>query len=357
LISKIGFKNFKCYDDISIKLSPLNVFTGLNGMGKSTVIQGLLCLRQSYMENKTMAGLYLNGKYTELGNGKDVLCEKAEGEPFIGVSLSENKKEYEYVYAYDAISKVLKSSDISSEKEVSEAISTDQFVYLSANRIVPRIRYDLGNVEDVDERDFGKTGEFAIQYMDKHGADQYAGSDRSDLNVELDYWLQEITPGVSPVINVDQDKMYSDLRFEFREGNMKTSPYRAINVGFGLTYVLPVIVSLLTARPGDYIIIENPEAHIHPRGQRRLGELIARAISYGAQIIVETHSDHLMNGIRLSVKREEISKEKVNFVYFYKDETTYDHNCIYPKIDENGKIDHWPKGFFDEWDECLMELI
>ena len=127
--------------------------------------------------------------------------------------------------------------------------------------------------------------------------------------------------------------------------------------------MLPVVVSLLTAQPGDIIILENPEAHIHPKGQRMLGEMIAAASASGAQIMVETNSDHVLNGIRLAVKNRVIRCDTVKLYYlFQKDdandaEENYTHECVSPIIDEDGMLNEWPEGFFDEWDNALMELL
>lgn len=109
---------------------------------------------------------------------------------------------------------------------------------------------------------------------------------------------------------------------------------------------------------GDLILLENPEAHIHPAGQRMLGELIAAAGAGGAQIIVETHSDHVINGIRLAVKNGKIAKEQTRIFFFYKDiQEGYEHKMACPEMDEDGRIDIWPEGFLDEWDHALMELL
>lgn len=134
--------------------------------------------------------------------------------------------------------------------------------------------------------------------------------------------------------------------------------YKSINVGFGITYVLPLIIALVSAKKGDIIMIENPEAHIHPAGQRVLGELIARAGRGGVQAIIETHSDHILNGVRLAVKNRVLSKEETVLSFFYKDfKDGYRHKCIRPEILQDGRLDRWPEGFFDEWDKALYELV
>jgi predicted ATPase len=89
-----------------------------------------------------------------------------------------------------------------------------------------------------------------------------------------------------------------------------------------------------------------------------LGELIARAGAGGVQVLVETHSDHIMNGIRIAVKEKKIQKENVQIAFFYKDaERDYVHTYESLQVNEDGKLNHWPKGFLDEWENALMELL
>lgn len=150
----------------------------------------------------------------------------------------------------------------------------------------------------------------------------------------------------------------AELRYEYIEGREKTNSYKSVNVGFGITYVLPVVAALVSAKPGDMILLENPEAHIHPKGQRMLGELIAAAGAGGVQVIVETHSDHVFNGIRVAVKKGRLKSEHTGVFYFYKDiNDAYKHKEICPVLDENGRLNEWPEGLFDEWDNALLELL
>lgn len=100
------------------------------------------------------------------------------------------------------------------------------------------------------------------------------------------------------------------------------------------------------------MIIENPEAHLHPRGQRKIGELISRAAAGGVQVIVETHSDHLLNGIRLSVKEKKINRNITRLNYFYREEKEdktfgkyYEYKKTSPQILDNGNLSNWPDGF------------
>jgi predicted ATPase len=130
-------------------------------------------------------------------------------------------------------------------------------------------------------------------------------------------------------------------------------------VGFGITYVLPVLVAVLSSSPGSIVLVENPEAHLHPRGQVQVGELLARAANAGVQVIVETHSDHVLNGIRGAVHSGIIDPKSLAIHYFSRIEVEGRVHSIVesPVIDKDGRFDRWPEGFFDEWDKSLERLL
>ena len=105
------------------------------------------------------------------------------------------------------------------------------------------------------------------------------------------------------------------------------------------------------------LLMENPEAHLHPQGQASLGELIAQCVSDGVQIIVETHSDHLLNGLRLAVKNKHIRSDKVVLHLFSRATETGEVFVQSPAVLENGRVSNWPDGFFDQWDKDIEALL
>ena len=111
-----------------------------------------------------------------------------------------------------------------------------------------------------------------------------------------------------------------DLKYTYTYGDRTTQDFSPLNVGFGLTYSLPIIVAILKANPNDLIIIENPESHLHPKAQSKLAELFALASSIGIQLIIETHSDHILNGIRVATKKGLINSEQTKIYYLSKEE-------------------------------------
>jgi predicted ATPase len=103
------------------------------------------------------------------------------------------------------------------------------------------------------------------------------------------------------------------------------------------------------------LLLENPEAHIHPQGQSAMARLTCAAAAAGAQVIVETHSDHILNGVRLSVKHELLSAEDVVLQYFHREDGGI--GIVSPAMGSDGMLSQWPQGFFDEWDRTLDQLL
>ena len=132
------------------------------------------------------------------------------------------------------------------------------------------------------------------------------------------------------------------------------------NVGYGISYLLPIIVAGLMARKGSMMIVENPEAHLHPSAQSQIGRFLAMVAATGTRVIVETHSDHLVNGIQYYALSHSNFLSNVvinNFSIANKAESH--KGCI--KIDrinleEDGNYSCWPVGFMDQSRKDLYEL-
>ena len=119
-------------------------------------------------------------------------------------------------------------------------------------------------------------------------------------------WLGEVSPGVRLATALHPEVNRATLSVRFTAGRAISRRLRPTAVGFGLSYTLPVLVALLASKPGSLVLLENPEAHLHPRGQMAMGDLLARAAAAGIQAVVETHSDHVLNGVRLMALAESL---------------------------------------------------
>jgi predicted ATPase len=129
---------------------------------------------------------------------------------------------------------------------------------------------------------------------------------------------------------------------------------RPQNVGYGITHILPILTACLTASPGSILLIENPEAHLHPSGQSLMGAFLAKTAANGVQVVVESHSDHILNGIRIAVKNELINQNDVAIHFFT---SVLETQVMSPLIDRNGNLDKWPQGFFDQIDIDTTTLL
>ncbi|MFN8455532.1 MAG: DUF3696 domain-containing protein [Anaerolineae bacterium] len=167
-------------------------------------------------------------------------------------------------------------------------------------------------------------------------------------------WMRRIIPHLD--VEIEQISQADLVRIGLRtQGD--TNYWRPTNTGFGISYTLPIIVAALMSNPNSMLIIENPEAHLHPASQSEMGKFLARTAAAGIQVIIETHSDHILNGIRLSVRRAELQAESVSIQFFRHNDETNDYEVFTPKIDTDGRIDSWPEGFFDQIERDLMELV
>lgn len=358
MIERIKLENFKCFSEIDISLNGLNVFSGINGMGKSTMIQSLLLLKQSMQQGYVPNAIALNGEYVNIGVGRDLLYENADNDKIV-ISLYENGNFHSANIVYRDDADVLELDGY--DDRISELLECD-FEYLNAERSAPQSIYPKSSYHVDSKAQLGVHGQYTVHYLSKY-QDKKSGwynVEGKELSIKevVQYWLDLISPNVKvSAIGIENTDL-TQLGYYYTDSE-KSNVFRPTNVGFGISYTLPVIVALLKAMPGSILIIENPEAHLHPSGQRRMGELIARCASNDVQIFLETHSDHVLNGIRIAVKNNVLSSDKVKILFFKKvkkDERVV-HTVETPELDQNGKMSYWPDGFFDEWDKALDEII
>lgn len=382
MIKSLTLKNFKSIKEKTFNLSNLNILLGLNGQGKSSFIQSLLLLRQS--NDKLNKGiLILNGDLVKIGNSKDALYQYAKDDLSIELTCNDNDS-LNMLFSYETDSDVFlvknfneKLSDLFFKKTNNEGLFSNTFQYLNADRIEPKSLHYKSLSTVSMENNLGKKGEYTVHYLELNGSESIAfqnclhpntsiSTNSSNQKIQdkriihqINLWLSEISPDVNVITNnISSD--FVQLQYEFNQPTFgKTMPFKPENVGFGISYALHVVTALLAARSGGLVIIENPESHIHPRGQAELGKLIALVAQNDVQIIIETHSDHILNGIRVGVKEEPKLKDKTTLFYFKKivEEQEQFSAITDIKIDENGTLSDEPEGLLDEWGNQLLKLF
>lgn len=327
MIQQLTLNGFKSFVDEDITLGPLTVLTGLNSSGKSSVIQAI---RMFDALNKGKSPL-LEGH-----GGMQEIKSRLTNSMELGLELDDKSK-----MSFDGENFIPGKNP-----------SFPHIIYVGANRMGASQTIPVKN----DNYEIGEKGENVLNCLN-HYAD--ANLDERLLpengeGVTLDFmvkgWLKYISPNVKFEYQIEPK---ADISYSTYNGN------RAANVGFGLSYTLPIIVALLvsTIISDTTVMIENPEAHLHPKGQTEMGRLIGLCVECGSQVIVETHSDHLFDGIRIFTKHTKGFSEKLK-TYWFEQNGAEGSTAIPVFVNEKGLYEKdCPLGFFDQFENNANELL
>lgn len=365
MINKIELNNFKCYKKREFKLGKLTVFCGNNSVGKSTAIQALAIPFQSKFSDKVQ----LNDSLVELGSVRDIYSAHAEtGDNSLNIALyvDDNKCSWGFndLSEQATLKNHLLNKCMSTEaSQLCQHYFVDKgFQFLQAERFGPRAYLENSHEQSIRYW-LGAKGEHAYEILTDltNNSERLVSGDKRILKDDegrsvrrnIINWMAEISPGFNFESDTVKNAEISHAQFQ-AYGSDKTNP---VNMGFGLSYSLGIVCALLLTKPGGLVVIENPEAHLHPRGQSYIGRLIARAALAGVQVIIETHSDHLLNGIRVGSRLDDDYEGK-DFKVFYvsgvpNSESTVDEITI----GINGELSSWPEGFFDQQAYDLKTLM
>jgi len=108
------------------------------------------------------------------------------------------------------------------------------------------------------------------------------------------------------------------------------------------------------------LLIENPEMHLHPAGQAQMGRFLAEVAVAGVQVVIESHSDHILNGIRRAVRDDMISHRDIALHFFRQRDSSLPSQKSQvesPRLDCRDNVDYWPEGFFDQFDRDMEYFL
>jgi predicted ATPase len=398
MLTRLRIKNFKSLADTGdMDIRPLTFLVGPNSAGKSSVLQVLLMLRQTGGERDPSITLKFNGSWVKLGSYPEcvhrVAGEESEihqleisftflllarfgfvlsgfdktvdfssrfgydGEVFLQRASYEGGRnefiierigERQYktnqdidvqpqkFYAATPISEKFGSVLLRSNLEYARALEffLSQVFYLGPLRQRPELYYEEsgGMPQDV-----GLFGERTIDVL--------IASDKKQKDAplaQLRHWLNvfDIASDVELIA-------HTPTLYEFQLTDKQTGVLvNYAHVGFGASQILPIIVEGFYSPEHALLLVEQPEIHLHPRAQARLGDLLVDISQASKTLIVETHSEHLLSQVQVRIAQGDVKREDVAIYYF---EPTSSGTRVVPiEINALGQFVNWPPGFFDQ---------
>lgn len=390
MLSKLEIKNFKCFLETEIPFNKLTVLAGINGVGKSTIIQSLLLLRQVFdtletgyseiikkgdiksrtFRQKKPLNVQLNNAYDlSLGSSRHVTCAYSDSSEFTiapFVANLEKPVKFEFNASKDSpdqIAKILiNSSVVKSYFEMKDYLSianSTGFYYLQAERIGPRFSYSISSENFLHTGHKGEYTPYAIYKADVQSLildeNKILPQVPKLFLKQVEAWMNLIVPGVEFQSILKEE--VNAVQLGIRKKASATGYLLPNNIGFGISYVLPIIVNGLLANKNTMFIVENPEAHLHPSGQSMIGFFLAKIASADVQVIVETHSEHVINGMRKAVLHDALEHNNVTVNFFEHKEGEQTPNVRSINLNKKADLDEWPKGFFDQQERDLAEIF
>lgn len=392
MIRKIRLKHFKSFEDSGVlDLSRVNLFAGKNGRGKSSVIQSLLLLAQSFDKDRGISCLDLNGSFVSLGSfddlnrrdgnsssfsisfktddeiDNDIVCEfikdvtdsrkaKIKELTVDGVSKMETVASTSVISAEDGSPILFENGEFilgeTSENRVgttSDIVGFSQFqnvIFISADRKggVDYIKQDAAWSR---KKGVGIHGEYVMNMLEVASEEQ---------RVEVNKWFRLILDGGSVMTerNEEREEIYLYIDPAGTRNGFKPS-----NVGFGYSYILSILVSIVMSDNGSKLFIENPEAHLHPSAQAKLVEVMVElAKEKNIQLFIESHSDHVLHGLQIAVMDNKIGQPDFSVFFFsFKDGESNLSDVKQLEISPSGHIRRPPVGFCDQAEMDLSKLI
>ena len=347
----ITIRGFKCFVDNTFELNKMTLLTGANASGKSSVVQALLLLKDASEGDGSLSLLSLDDqRYAfDFGSADSLINNEQKGDEVtialsddivMGFSGGEQEQSRKLLVGVDGLDGL-------------KAVFAKGLTYFTAERQGPRYQYDRNTTgDDGCGCRGGNTGNVMADKWNKRvgGKRLLVEKGTEELfNIALDDWVDYIFPGVTVRVQPRGTQSYQILiRESFH--NIQTD---STNIGFGISYALPILVGALLAEDDGWLVVENPEAHIHAKAQSNMGYFLGMMAAAGLRVVVETHSEHIVNGIRRAVVvNGRLKPEEVN-IYFFKGKS--ESELI--TVDEYGNLSDFPVDFFDQSRQDMLEII
>ena len=218
----------------------------------------------------------------------------------------------------------------------------------------------LGPLRQYPKRYYQWTGGRKSQAIEPDGADAMAAlisaaRDNESLQEDVAKWLKQL--GLVDDFSIKS----TDARERFYEVIVKIGDAESalMDVGFGVSQVLPVIAMLLSAPTGSIVLLEQPELHLHPNAQSALADLMLHAVEKrGLQLIVESHSEHLLRRLQRRIaEMEQTFAHPENIKMYFCAPSERGSTICQVEVDKYGQIANWPPNFMGDISGDLHEML
>lgn len=353
-------ENFKSWQSLDIEMTPLTILFGTNSSGKSSVLQAILWIPHSF-EKTGRARIDFGGNpndYIDLGSYQDVIFSHDISRKLaISMGFAKNTNEsieLQFTLAYTDDDVLLSAKEfthptnsikIYEENRVQSL--EDWFRWLNIGDL--RIHY-LGPLRQRAQRSYLWSGTVPSRIL-PDGENTIAAlveSTRRDgkLVENVAEWLVKLELVKSFRVNpLDEGKRFYEPLVDI--AGVETA---LLDTGFGVSQVLPVITTLFFVPEGSIVLLEQPELHLHPRAQAHLADLMLHvAEKRKLQLIVESHSEHLLRRLQRRIAEEEqVFASPENVRMYFCDAGDNGSTIQAVEVDIYGQINNWPDKFFGD---------
>jgi predicted ATPase len=226
--------------------------------------------------------------------------------------------------------------------------------YLGPLREYPQREYTWTGIRP---NDMGRKGELFVHALlaSRERGERILlkrGVKKLTLEEYIAWWLKEI--GVIDTFMVEEIQGTNMYRVKVQKNNDSTSVL-ITDVGFGVSQILPVITLCYYAPEYSTVIIEQPEIHLHPMVQSYLADVFIDAVQKRhIQLIIESHSEHLLRRLQLRIAEKKINTKDVNLYFCSMEKDQSKITSI--QMDLFGIIENWPKDFFGNEYKDIAEM-
>jgi predicted ATPase len=393
-LTEIGVRGFKCFaEETRIQLGSLTILAGANSSGKSSIMQPLLLMKQTLEAPYDPGALLLDGPNVQFTSGQQMLWTDHKTpldlrEFMVSMDIGSMSLQTTFhwnihsgpalhmqKFGYkESLGVVELRADMSPDEIVASGpgmFNVDPYpqdLRAMRNRCFLKVKggfnYDLGNpifaallqgiihlpgLRGTPERLYktaNVTGSTFLGQFDTYVAsiiNRFQKDEPGQL-VKVQEALKKL--GLTDIV---QAQRLNDAQIELRVGRVlgredATDTINIADVGLGVSQILPVIVALLVAQPGQLVYIEQPEIHLHPRAQITLSEIFADAANRGVRVVVETHSELFLLGIQSLVAEDKLDPSAVKLHWFTRNPDG-SSKVTSAELDSAGAFGDWPQDF------------